>query len=223
MKQSLPLKIDLHVHTHYSGDATTTLKEVIYHARKRGLDGVAVTDHDTMLGALRLSKERKLIIIPGCEVSSLHGHVLALNVRETVEPKLTLPETVEKIHQSGGIAVIAHPASVLKTGLGYTIISSASNLDAVEVINSAAFPFSLSTYLSRRLARCLELPQTAGSDAHQPQEIGNAHTVVNADSNRDDIIEAIRKGKTVPFGKPIPWALRIRRGAIDVQTKLRGR
>jgi len=217
------LKIDLHLHTHYSKDATTTLEEVINYAKKRGLDGVAVTDHDTTLGALRLIKEKHLLVIPGVEVSSLHGHVLALNVTDPITPELSLRETVEKIHQLGGIAVIAHPAAVLKTGLGHTIISSASNLDAVEVMNTAAFPFLLTTYLSRRLAQRLELPQTGGSDAHHPDEIGNAYTVIDAESNRNDIVEAIRKGKTTPFGKPISWLLRLQRGAFNIQNKLGGR
>jgi len=218
-----PLKIDLHVHTRYSEDSTTTLKEVVHYAKKRGLDGVAVTDHDTILGALRLAEQKNLIVIPGVEVSSLHGHVLALNVTEPIEPKLSLPETVERIHRLGGLAVIAHPAAVLKTGMGHKIISSASKLDAVEVINTAAFPFFLTTYLSRRLARRLGLPQTAGSDAHHPHEIGNAYTIVNADSNQEDIIEAVKKGKTVPLGKPISWAWRLQRGAFGLKTKIGGR
>jgi len=218
----LSLRIDLHLHTHYSEDATTTLKEVVYYAKRRGLDGLAVTDHDTTRGAQKLvgQKPENLIIIPSVEVSSLHGHVLALNVTEPITPKLGLAETVEKIRLRGGTAVIAHPAVVLKTGLGHKI-SSASDIDAIEVMNAAAFPFFLSNYLSRRLAQRLGLPETAGSDAHHPQEIGKAYTLVDAESNRDDIIESIRKGKTAPFGKPIPWALRLQRIAMDLQTKLR--
>lgn len=219
----MPLKIDLHLHTHYSADATTTLKEVVHYAKKRGLDGIAVTDHDTTSGALRLIKQKYFLVIPGIEISSLQGHVLALNVTQPIPPELSLPETVEKIHQFGGIAVIAHPTAVLKTGLGHTLISSASNLDAVEVVNTAAFPFFLTTYLSRRLAQRLKLPQTAGSDAHHPDEIGNAYTLINADSNRDDVTEAIKKGRTTPFGKPISWLLRLHRGASNIQIKLGGR
>lgn len=219
----MPLRIDLHLHTHYSEDATTTLNEVVYYAKRRGLDGLAVTDHDTTRGAQKLvgQKPKNLIIIPSVEVSSLHGHVLALNVTEPITPRLSLTETVEKIRQRGGTAVIAHPAVVLKTGLGRRI-SSASNIDAIEVINAAAFPFFLSNYLSRRLAQRLGLPETAGSDAHHPQEIGKAYTLIDAESNRDDIIESIRRGKTTPFGKPIPWALRLQRIAMDLQIKLRG-
>lgn len=213
------MKIDLHTHTCYSYDSITTPREVVYYAKKRGLDGVAVTDHDTTLGALRLAEEKNLLVIPGVEVTSKHGHVLALNVTRPIAPKQNLTETVEKIHQLGGIAVIAHPAVVLKTGLGHKI-PSALRIDCIEVINATAFPFFISTYLSRRLANRLRLPQTAGSDAHNPQEIGSAYTTVDADTNLDDIIEAVKKGKIVPFGKPISWSCRLHRGTISLKRKL---
>jgi len=216
-----PLKIDLHMHTCYSEDATTTLKEVVYHAKKRGLNGVAVTDHGTLRGALKLARKSQLIIIPGLEVETQRGHILALNITTLIPPKLGITETVQKIHDAGGVAVVAHPAVVLKTGLGLEITSS-SNLDAVEVINSASFPFFLSTYLGRRLAKRLNLPQTAGSDAHHALEIGTAYTLVDTDSNPADIVEAVRKGATTPCGKPITWAKRVQREAFNL-AKIRGR
>lgn len=216
------MKIDLHLHTCYSEDATTTLKDVMKYAKMQGLDGVAVTDHDTNRGALRLLRQKELIVIPGIEVSSRDGHILALNITEPVAPNMSLVETTRRIHDLGGIAVIAHPSAVLKTGLGSNI-TSASNLDAVEVINTAAFPFFLTTFLSRRVALRLDLPQTAGSDSHHPQEIGTAYTEIDADTNLDDIVEAIRKGKTVPIGKAISWKLRLQRAMSTLETKLGGR
>ncbi len=215
------LKIDLHVHTHYSDDATTTLEQVIQYAERKGLDGVAVTDHDTVLGARRLAKQKGFLVIPGIEVSSRHGHILGLNITEPVHPKLDMTQTVEEIRRLGGIAIIAHPSVVIKTGFGASI-ASPSHIDAVEVINASAFPFSLSTYLGRRLAHRLDLPQTAGTDAHYPEEIGSAYTMIDADSNRDDIIEAIRQGKTEPLGKPISWIRRLERGSEGMQKRLRG-
>lgn len=215
------MKIDLHVHTIYSADGKTTLNEVVQYAQKRGLDGVAITDHDTIQGARKLVQQERLVIIPGIEVSSRQGHVLGLNIDQPIPPRLDITETAEKIRQLGGIAVIAHPSTVIKTGLGIKITSS-SDIDAVEVINSSSFPFALSTYLARRLAKRLGLPQTAGSDAHYPKEIGSAFTCVEANSNPDDIIEAIRKDKTKPFGKPISAMLRIERGLDGLREALRG-
>lgn len=215
------LRIDLHLHTHYSEDGRTTLEEAIQYAKEKQLDGIAITDHDTVQGALKLTKRKDLIVVPGIEVSSRHGHILGLNITESIQPKLDITETVEKIRSLGGVAVIAHPSVAIKTGMG-TTIPSASKIDAVEVINASAFPFSLSTYLARRLARRLRLPETAGSDSHYPQEIGSAYTIIDADSNLDDIMEAIRKGKTEPVGKPISWARRLERGSQNIKKWLGG-
>lgn len=223
MKTYVPLlKIDLHIHTQYSEDCKTSLNEVIQHAKNRGLDGVAITDHDTVRGALKLAESKDLLVIPGTEVSSLHGHILGLNITESIPPKLHISETVDKIRRQGGIAVIAHPSVVIKTGLGAKI-TSASDIDAVEVINASAFPFFISTYLGRRMAKRLALPQTAGSDAHHPREIGNAYAVIDADSNADDVVDAIKRGKITPFGRPISWIKRLERGSEGLRESLRGR
>ncbi len=222
MKTYVPrLRIDLHLHTNYSRDAKTTPEEAVQYAKERQLDGIAVTDHDAVQGARRLAKEKDLLVIPGIEVSSRHGHILGLNITEPIPPRLNITETVERIRLLGGLAVIAHPSVVIKTGLG-TRIDSASGIDAVEVINASALPFSLSTYLSRRLALRLWLQETGGSDSHYPDEIGSAYTIIDADPNRDDVIEAIRKGRTEPVGKPISWMNRLGRGTENVRRMLRG-
>ncbi len=212
----LVLRIDLHVHTCYSYDALTTLKEVITYAQKRGLNGVAITDHDTLLGALRLRQKTKLIVIPGIEIATLDGHVLALNVTTSIPPKLSLQETVQKIHEAGGIAVGAHAYSFYRSGLSQQI----AHCQAIEVINSSSVPFALSTYLNRKLATRLNLPQTAGSDSHYAPEIGTAYTLIEADPNVDDVIKAIEKGATIPLGKQIPWKVRLRRMALGLKKRI---
>ena len=215
--RDLRLKIDLHVHTRYSHDSTTSLDEIVSYAKKRGLDGVAITDHDVVEGALKLvQKAKELVIIPGVEVTTSHGHVLALNITRPVPTELSPFETIQIIHEAGGIAVAAHP-TVLYKGLRGCVDS---NFDAIEVINASAFPFFLSTYLSQKLAVRLDLPQTAGSDAHYASEIGFAYTVVDAAPEVDEIVHAIKKGATVPCGKPISWKLRLKRGYFAIKKKL---
>lgn len=211
------LKIDLHVHTYYSIDAGTTPKEVVAYSKKRGLDGVAITDHDNIKGALKLTNQGELIVIPGIEITTLKGHVLALNVHEEILPKMTLSETIRIIHELGGIAVAAHP-EILYKGIGQQITSSLG-FDAVEVINSSAFPFFFSTYQSRKVALRAGLPQVAGSDAHYPSEIGLAYTSVDADPEVDEIVHAIRRGATIPCGKPLPWKLRLKRELLRLQKR----
>jgi len=115
------------------------------------------------------------------------------------------------IHEAGGIAVAAHPLAVYKKGLGARRSLSALRLDAVEVVNSSVFPFFLLTPLSRRLSLRLDLPQTGGSDAHIPEAIGLAYTIIYTDSNIEDIIDGIRRGLVLPQGRSMPFKLRLRK------------
>jgi len=200
----------------------STLREVVDYAEKKGLNGIAITDHDTLKGtdkALKLANKRELVVIPGVEVTTLQGHVLGLNITTSIPKNLGLIETVKKIHEAGGIAIAAHPIVLIKSHIKQRT-ASASNLDGIEVINSSAFPFFLSTRLSQTLAEQLKLPQTAGTDAHHADEIGTAYTLVEADPDIDEITEAIRKGAVAPFGKPISWKIRVRRGAFSLKRRI---
>jgi len=216
----LPPKIDLHVHTHYSSDCSTTLEDVISYSRKKGLSGVAITDHDTVEGAVKLLKKEKngLIIIPGIEVSTDQGHVLGLNVTTPIPQGFSAKETIDKIHEAGGIAIAAHPSTMFKSGIGLGRKLGSYGFDAVEVINSSLFPFFLLTYLSKRSATRTGLPQTAGSDSHLPETIGLAYTIFEdpePEASVDGIVEAVTEGRIVPFGQPVPWRLRLRKIAQE--------
>jgi predicted metal-dependent phosphoesterase TrpH len=100
---------DLHVHTTYSNDSLITPKDLVYYAKKRGLNCVAVTDHNQLEGAYKIAKETDFLIIPGMEVSSSDGHIVALNVIELIPKGLCAADTIDKIHKAGGIAVACHP------------------------------------------------------------------------------------------------------------------
>src|SRR3972149_8625567 len=102
--RKMQAKVDLHVHTVYSRDSLITPEDLVFYARKRGLTAVAVTDHDRVDGALKIAKEADFLIIPGIEVSSRNGHVLGLNVQESIPKGLSVDETVDRIHAAGGLA-----------------------------------------------------------------------------------------------------------------------
>jgi predicted metal-dependent phosphoesterase TrpH len=204
----LTLKIDLHVHTHYSYDSLITPQELVFYARKRGLNGVAITDHNRVNGALKIAQKTDLLIIPGIEISSLNGHIAGLNIQEQIPKKLSADETVDRIHDAGGIAVACHPVTFFKMSLGKDITAK---FDAVEVINSSAFPFRYSVKHSRQIASHLGVAQVAGSDAHYGPEIGCAYTLTDAEPEVEKIIEAIRKGSCQPSGGAIPITIRLKR------------
>jgi predicted metal-dependent phosphoesterase TrpH len=213
----LPLKIDLHVHTQYSYDSLITPEELVFYAKKCGLDAVAVTDHDRIDSALKIAKETDFPIIPGMEISSLNGHILALNVQEPIPKKLGADETVDKIHEANGIAVACHPITFFKESLGK---NTNSKFDAMEVINASAFPFHYSVRNGRKLASRLGIAQVAGSDAHYGPEIGCAYTLVDAESEIDEIIKAISKGLCQPFGRAIPLTTRLKREILGLKRRL---
>ncbi|MEM2875882.1 MAG: PHP domain-containing protein, partial [Candidatus Bathyarchaeia archaeon] len=200
-----PLKIDFHVHTCYSYDSKTTLREVLTYARRKKLNGIAVVDHDTVEGALKLSKicrKTEFIVIPGLEIKSTHAHLIALNVEDRIKSGMSALETLDAVHESGGFAVLSHPFSLFK-GSSLKLKSLVEKIDAIEVMNSCAIPFFFSVYAGRRYAKYLKIPEVAGSDAHIPEVIGSCYCEVHSGPNIEEILEAIRRGKVTSFGSGI--------------------
>jgi predicted metal-dependent phosphoesterase TrpH len=202
----MQVKADLHVHTIYSRDSLITPEELVFYAKKRGLTAVAVTDHDRVDGALKIARETDFLIIPGIEVSSRNGHIVGLNVQEPIPKGLSSDETVDRIHAAGGVAVACHPFAFFKGSLGN---HANANFDAVETINSSAFPFNRCTRKAQRIADRFGISRVAGTDAHYGPTIGYAYTVIDAEQQVDDIVKAIAKGKCQPFGRPIPISMKL--------------
>jgi len=179
--QAYRMKFDLHIHTHFSrtkrwGSASLIEpKQLLDHAVQIGLDGLAVTDHDQIDGSrlvAELASHWGLIAIPGVEVSSRGGHILALGVTEIIPKGLSPAETIDRIHEQGGIAVAAHPLNFVVSLRRHEIISLP--LDALETHNAR----SPRNRKVARLHRRLPLGQTGGSDAHSIAEIGGGITDV---------------------------------------------
>jgi hypothetical protein len=214
----LQVKIDLHVHSHFSSDSVITPKQLGFYAKRHGLDGVAITDHDRLDSALAIAKSTDLLIVPGIEVSSLNGHIIGLNVQEKIPKKLGSEETVDRIHDAGGIAIACHPLAFFKGSLGK---HTNAKFDAVEVVNASAFPFNRSVVFAQRLAWNLRIAQVGGSDAHYGPEIGYGYTLIDAELEIDEIIRAIIRKRSQPRGKPIPLTIRLKREFMTLVKKIR--
>jgi predicted metal-dependent phosphoesterase TrpH len=204
----------MHVHTCYSKDGLTTPRDLVNQLRIIGLNGAAITDHDTVEGAEKMLNncDDDLLIIPGIETSTKRGHILGINITTPIPKGLSVEEAIEKIHEAGGIAIAAHPQAPFKDSLGLNPKIISLGLDAIEVVNSSLFPFLPLTCLSKKFADRYHIPQTAGSDSHIPETIGLAYTLIENDgASVDDIVEAIRKGLTIPIGKGVPLTLKIKK------------
>jgi len=193
----MELKLDLHVHSVYSPDSFNSIDEINNRIREQGFDGYALADHDTLKGLDEAHKKSGgLVFIPAMEVSARRAHVVTLDPIEIVPPGLSLPETVDLIHDQGATAILAHPYGFPRSWPQMRQVESA-NLDAIEVANSAQVPYGVICSITQKLADRLGLPATGGSDSHIPETVGRSYTIVESESTDYlDVIKAIRLGHT---------------------------
>ena len=191
----------MHSHTHYSRgkkiyyDGVEPPEVMVRRAKEIGLGALAITDHNTMLGVKKAKQEGKkqgLIVIPGEEINSLHGHVTALGIQETIRPGLSIFETVDLIHEQGGIAVSVHPFDIKHDGLR----EYAKSCDAIEIFNGNNID-RISNIRARRFAKRNNMVKVAGSDAHTAAMVGFGLINTKA-SDIDGIIKSI-KNNSVRF------------------------
>jgi len=209
------IRADLHVHTTYSKDSLITPKDLVYYAKKRGLNAIAVTDHNQLEGAYKIAKETDFLIIPGMEISSSDGHIVALNVHELIPRGYSAVETVERIHRAGGVAIACHPYVLFKGCLKGKVCAT---FDAIEVINARAIPFKRSVRKAQETADRLKLARVAGTDAHYGPQIGFSYTEIEAtESDVEAIAKAILKGRCYPKGQPVPPILNLKQQLLRLR------
>lgn len=191
------MRLDIHIHSSYSSDGTVSPKEILKYAKKKELNGIAITDHNVIQGSLKLWRENKntkdFVVIPGMEVSSNEGHILALGVMELIPRGLTPEETIQKITDLGGVAIASHPYRFW-SGLGEETVRK-SKFEVIEVVNSRSL--KKENLKAKKLAKELGCGKTGGSDSHSLKHLGNAYTKFEKSSSKtDDILDQIRKGRT---------------------------
>ncbi|ATW89440.1 hypothetical protein halTADL_2724 [Halohasta litchfieldiae] len=208
------LTVELHSHSALSHDGRDPVELLLEQAAAVGLDALAVTDHDEIdasIAAAEQAADHGLIGIVGMEISSAAGHILAFGIKELIPPGLSYDETLERIHEQGGIAVIPHPFQKSRHGVAPHITDDQlASADGLEVYNSRLFT-GRSNRQAERFAIERGLPMTAGSDAHISEMVGQAVTEVGAsDRSADAILEAIRHGRTSVIGHRTPWHISLR-------------
>lgn len=155
------MKVDLHVHSKYSEDGYQSVSFILNSCRKRRIGAVAITDHNSFAAYHDAEDNGDIIVIPGEEVSSSEGHILALGIDREIPRGMGVKETIDAIHEAGGVAIAAHPYRWW-SGLGVKNIIP--EFDGIEGRNGKSMPQD--NWRSRRLAKRMGKFVTAGSDAH---------------------------------------------------------
>jgi predicted metal-dependent phosphoesterase TrpH len=199
----MPYHIDLHCHSWYSGDGVSSPEDLIAAARKKGIHGFAMTDHNTcdacryMLDKGLLREDGKpvddFLIIPGVEVTTAEGHLLCLGVILPYMKGAPAAEVCQAVHELGGLAIPPHPYDLFRAGIRESVLDTLP-IDALEVFNAATTLKRYNKY-AFEYAQRRQLPMTAGSDAHHAGAIGTAYTILNTDDfSVRGILDQVKRG-----------------------------
>lgn len=189
------MKLDLHNHTFQSKDCLSSYDDIIGAVQRAGLDGIAVTDHNELQGALDLQARAPFLVIPGEEIKTSRGEIIGLFLSERIPPGLAPLETIRRIREQGGIVYVPHPFDEIRGSRieRDALDEIAPEIDILEVFNAR-------NALPRFNSRALEHAQRhgmlagAGSDAHTLGEYGHAHVEIPPFSNPQQFLESMRQG-----------------------------
>jgi predicted metal-dependent phosphoesterase TrpH len=202
-------KADIHIHTIYS-DGSANIRDLLEHvAQKTDLRVLAITDHDTIDGALlarQMAHEFGIEVIVGEEVSTAEGHLLALFIERWLPPGRPAAETIAAVHAQGGLAIAAHPFDPLVPSLGRAGLrrrcagprAGAWPLDGVEAFNASSWIAAGNRHASA-FGAALGLARCGGSDSHSLATIGRGYTRFPG-ASADDLYRAIQRGETIEDG-----------------------
>lgn len=210
-------KVDMHVHSMYSGETPAEPREIIEAAKEKGLDAIVITEHERLSLSRPFEELKKtadrLGIFRGVELSTDAGHMLVYGVRDEdwrdwgANRMNSAQELIERAARLGGVAIPAHPYKIEKKNPfdaePYVIvderIKDLAGLRALEVCNGKHFKFPRVCEVLGNYAAAANLPGIGGSDAHMPDEVGKAYTSFRTPVYTDkDIVREILRGNVWP-------------------------
>ena len=190
------LRVDLHLHSHYSHDGLSSLDELIERAHECRLDRIALTDHNTVEGALKLVRVAPELAIAGEEVKTLEGEVIGLFITDRVPPFLAPEEAMDRIHQMGGLTYIPHPLDRHRANFRpERMVELATRIDIIESYNP--WCDAAANTAAARLAEELAKVQATGSDSHSAEELGRSWMEIEEYSSTEDFLEKLRYARHV--------------------------
>lgn len=208
-------RADLQLHSDL-GDGLSSIAEILDSAERAALDVIALTDHDDIRGAyalreLALQRSSPVEIIPGVEVTTRSGHLLALWIEEEVPMFCSLADALVRIHEAGGIAIVPHPLSYLTFSIGEGALrqlaaygDNARMVDGIEVRNPSYAGRVRASRAAWLNTHVLRIAETGSSDAHHAALVGTCWTEFSG-STSDDLRTALRERATSAHGRE--WTL----------------
>ena len=190
------LKADFHIHTEYSMDCNTPLEKVLNRCLEIGINCIAVADHGTIEGALKLKDIAPFMVIVAEEIDTPHGEIMGMFLTEGIPSGLSVEQTLARIRTQGGLVCIPHPFDTFRQSAldGRIIETIMDQIDVIEVFNARS-PLQRDSTKANLFAEKYGIRKSAGSDAHTVSEIGNAYVEMSEFSGRDDFLQALEKGK----------------------------
>jgi predicted metal-dependent phosphoesterase TrpH len=197
-------RIDLHVHSRHSPDGRASVEQLVDRAASLGLSGMALTDHNSVEGhaELRIAQRSypRMLLIPGVEISTREGHLLAYGVDEAPPPGRPIHETLEWVRSQAGHAILAHPFR-WSHGVGLAVTRRV-DVEAIETLN--AHNSAVANAKAGFVAARRHLGMTAGSDAHAEGEVGLAYTEFPEGPNStEELWSQVRRGACVAAGETL--------------------
>lgn len=194
------IKADLHIHTCYSMDSASSLEQIIDRCLKIDINCLAIADHNTIAGAIKLQEIAPFQIIIAEEILTLDGEIIGLFLKQEIPRKLPIEETISRIKEQNGLVCIPHPYDTLRFSAfrNRSLEAIMPQVDIIEVLNSRSL-FPGGADKAKLLAHGYNKLVSAGSDAHTASEIGKAYVEMPEFDGRDDFLAALAKGRI--FGR----------------------
>lgn len=197
------LKMDSHIHSQYSPDSSSKIDDIIKKAKIENIDVIAISDHNTVDGTsevLKKTRNTDILAIPSIEISSTMGHILGFGCEENIAQGLSPEETIDKIHDLGGLAIVPHPYCFYRHGLLHKTDYKNLKIDAIETKN-ARFIIGYCNRKANNLSKKENIPGLGASDSHYWKFVGDCYSLVDAEKDIDSILKAISNNKIEANGK----------------------
>ena len=190
------MRVDLHLHSHYSPDGQSSLEDLIQRCAECGLDRIALTDHNTVEGALALAKLAPELAIVGEEARTREGEVIGLFITDLLPPYLPAEEVMDMIHAMGGLTYMPHPLDRRRAHFSAErMVELAARIDIIETYNAWCDPAA--NEAAARLAADLGKVVATGSDSHAARELGRSWMEMDAYTTPQDFLERLRHARHV--------------------------